>query len=233
MRNRVWAGWPARLGMCALSMILLSSTAWGKLAVFTDGRILEVANATIEGQRIKLTLPGGGSLIVPATRIERVIDGTIEPGPKPLTLPPPGSCSWAWSAVPLPPKTPFRDEIMDAAQRAGIHPWLLAALVQAESGFDPHARSPVGAAGLTQLMPVTAADEHVHDVWDPAENLRAGAAFLRHLLDRFGSLPLALAAYNSGAATVTRAGGIPPYRETRQFIRHVLRVFCPSELGTH
>ncbi|NOZ78016.1 MAG: lytic transglycosylase domain-containing protein, partial [Acidobacteria bacterium] len=123
---------------------------------------------------------------------------------------------------------PFRAEIAAAARRAGIHPWLLAALVQAESGFNPRARSPAGASGLAQLMPVTAAEEHVHDIWDPMQNLRAGAMFLRKLLDRFRSLPLALAAYNSGAATVTRAGGVPPYRETRQFIRHVLAVFCPS-----
>ena len=212
-----------------LLTFLTASAAWAKLAVFADGRILEVTNATISGDKIELDLPGGGRLIVPATRVERVIDSAMEPPGQPLALPPPGTCSWVWKASPpLPPETPFGAHIAAAARNAGIHPWLLAALVQTESGFDPRARSSVGASGLTQLMPVTAADEHVRDVWDPVENLRAGAHFLRKLLDRFGSLPLALAAYNSGAATVTRAGGIPPYRETRQFIRHVLAIFCPS-----
>ncbi len=219
------------LAACALSVIVLvPMVRAGQLAVFTNGRILEVTRAMIKGNRMQLELPGGGELIVPATRIERVIDRALVPPAQRISFAVPSTCPWTWRAdPPLPAKTPFGAEIEDAAKRAGIHPWLLAALVQAESGFDPRAHSPVGASGLAQLMPATAAEEHVHDVWDPAENLRAGAAFLRKLLDRFGSLPLALAAYNSGAATVIRAGGIPPYRETHRFIRHVLRVFCPSE----
>jgi len=118
------------------------------------------------------------------------------------------------------------DEIDDAAERAGIHPRLLAALVAAESAFDPWAVSRAGASGLTQLMPAAAADHDVADVFDPGQNLRGGAEHLRAMLDRFGSLPLALAAYNAGAATVERYGGVPPFRETHQYLRAVLESYC-------
>jgi soluble lytic murein transglycosylase-like protein len=80
-----------------------------------------------------------------------------------------------------------------------------------------------------QLMPAAAADHNVGDVFDPADNLRGGAAHLRAMLDRFESLPLALAAYNAGAATVERSNGIPPYKETRDYVRRVLALFCPEE----
>ena len=128
----------------------------------------------------------------------------------------------------LPAELPFADAITAAARRADLHPWLVAAVVQAESAFDPRAVSRAGAAGLMQLMPAAAEDHAVSDVFDPADNLRGGAAHLRAMLDRFGSLTLALAAYNAGAATVDRYRGAPPYRETREYIRRVLKVFCPE-----
>jgi soluble lytic murein transglycosylase-like protein len=105
----------------------------------------------------------------------------------------------------------------------------MAALVQAESDFEPGAVSRVGASGLTQLMPATAADQQVEDVFDPDQNLRGGAHRLRELLDRFDTLPLALAAYNAGAATVDRYRGVPPYRETRAYVRRILDSFCPAD----
>lgn len=80
-----------------------------------------------------------------------------------------------------------------------------------------------------QLMPAAAVDHGVHDVFDPEENLRGGAKHLRSMLDRFDSLPLALAAYNSGATTVTRYKGIPPYKETRDYVRRVLELFCSQK----
>lgn len=210
-----------------LALLAAAPAAAGRLAVFTDGRILRVEDARLEGTRMTLILPGGGSLQVPATRVERVIADALEIAGEEPDIPADPPCDPAWQPQPLPAATPFREAIDDAARRVGLHPWLLAAVVQTESGFDPAARSPVGACGLTQLMPATAAEYHVGDVWDPRQNLRAGAELLRDLLHRFGSLPLALAAYNSGAATVERAGGVPPYRETRRFVRRVLAVFCP------
>jgi soluble lytic murein transglycosylase-like protein len=80
-----------------------------------------------------------------------------------------------------------------------------------------------------QLMPSAAAEHAVADVFEPAENIRGGTEHLRLMLDRFESLPLALAAYNAGASTVKRYDGIPPYKETRNYVRRVLALFCPDE----
>ncbi|WP_243174921.1 transglycosylase SLT domain-containing protein [Desulfofundulus sp. TPOSR] len=110
----------------------------------------------------------------------------------------------------------------EAAGEAGLDPELLKAVAAVESNFDPGAVSSKGALGLMQLMPETAESLGVSDPFDPAQNVRAGARYLRGLLDRFGNLELALAAYNAGPGTVERNGGIPP--ETREYVRKVLNV---------
>ncbi|HUJ86093.1 MAG TPA: lytic transglycosylase domain-containing protein [Burkholderiales bacterium] len=114
-------------------------------------------------------------------------------------------------------------QIRRAAERHGVDPLLVHAVVRAESGYDPNAVSPKGAAGLMQLMPETARRYGVADRFDPASNLDAGVRYLRHLLRRFGgNLSLALAAYNAGEEQVLRAGGrIPDYRETAEYVRRV------------
>jgi len=198
-----------------------------KIAVFIDGRILKVEDAYLEGDTIVLLLRGGGRMEVSAIRIERVVADEVE---EPVSGPPfqYGDCTVVWSEAPLPDELPFRDEILSAARNSNLHPWLLASLVRAESAFDPLAVSRAGAKGLTQLMPAAAADHRVTDVFDPEQNLRGGADHLRSLLDRFKELPLALAAYNAGATTVERYEGIPPYRETRGYVRRILEGFCPA-----
>jgi hypothetical protein len=205
-----------------------AAPADAKIAVFVDGRILKVDDAYLDGDTIVLLLRGGGRMEVSAIRIERVVADEVE---DPVSEPPIrfGDCAVGWTEAVLPGGVPFRDEILSAARNANLHPWLLASLVRAESAFDPLAVSRAGAKGLTQLMPAAAADHRVTDVFDPAENLRGGADHLRSLIDRFRELPLALAAYNAGATTVDRHEGIPPYRETRGYVRRVLEEFCPPE----
>jgi soluble lytic murein transglycosylase-like protein len=105
-----------------------------------------------------------------------------------------------------------------AANRYGIPSGLFLRLVQQESGWNPGAVSPKGAIGLAQLMPQTARVLGV-DPHDPAQNLEGGARYLRQQYDRFGNWRLALAAYNAGPEAVERHGGIPPYRETRNYVR--------------
>jgi hypothetical protein len=199
-----------------------------KLAVFVDGRVLKVDDARLEGSEIVIDLKGGGTLRVSAVRVDRVIaDEVVESE----TNPPFGEldCPASWSELELPEDLPYRDSITSAARAADLDAWLVASVVHTESAFDPRAVSRVGAAGLMQLMPSAAAEHEVRDVFDPADNLRGGAEHLRIMLDRFESLPLALAAYNAGASTVARYKGIPPYKETRDYVRKVLALFCPDE----
>jgi soluble lytic murein transglycosylase-like protein len=117
----------------------------------------------------------------------------------------------------------YADVIERHASRHHVRPELVRAVIQVESGFNPFARSHKGAMGLMQLMPETAADYGVVDAYNPAENIRAGVAYLRALLDRYsGNEELALAAYNAGPGAVERFGQrVPPYRETRDYVRKV------------
>ena len=115
-----------------------------------------------------------------------------------------------------------------------IDPNLIRAVIMAESGFNPLARSRTGAMGLMQLMPKTAASLKVGDPYNPVENIRGGARHLRYLLDRFkGELPLALAAYNAGEAPVKRHKKVPPYRETRRYVKKVLRFYRDFKSNAH
>jgi soluble lytic murein transglycosylase-like protein len=114
------------------------------------------------------------------------------------------------------------------ARRNGLDPRLVAAVIRQESGFDPkaHNRSS-GAAGLMQLAPATARSLGVRNPHDPAQALAAGCRYLRELLDRFhGNLRLALAAYNAGPSAVSRAGGVPDFPETRDYVWGVLRRYA-------
>lgn len=115
--------------------------------------------------------------------------------------------------------------IEETARRHGVPPALVKAVVKAESNFQRHAVSSKGAQGLMQLMPATAAELGVQDAFDPAENIGAGTRYLRAMIDRFGDWELALAAYNAGPGTVDEYGGVPPYRETRQYVERVLHYY--------
>jgi soluble lytic murein transglycosylase-like protein len=119
--------------------------------------------------------------------------------------------------------TSFDAEINAAASSNGIDPALLKGLVAQESGFNPSARSGAGAVGLTQLMPGTAASLGVSNPLDPVQSLQGGAKYLRQQLDRFGGdEKLALAAYNAGPGAVQKFGGVPPYRETQNYVTSVM-----------
>ncbi len=117
--------------------------------------------------------------------------------------------------------------IRSAAERNGLAPPLLKAVMAAESNFDPAALSGKGAAGLMQLMPDTARDLYVTDAFDPAQNIEGGARYLRTLLDRFGGdLEKGLAAYNAGPEAVRRAGGaVPRIPETQAYVRKVIALY--------
>jgi hypothetical protein len=118
----------------------------------------------------------------------------------------------------------IHQHIRETARRHGVSEALVAAIIAVESEYNPRAVSRRGAQGLMQLMPATASSLSVDDPFDPRENIEAGVRHLRRLLDRFDhNLPLVLAAYNAGEQAVLRYRGVPPYRETRQYISRVLR----------
>ena len=126
---------------------------------------------------------------------------------------------------------PFQDAIDAAARAHGLDPKLLHALVITESAYRADARSPVGAGGLTQLMPGTARELGVTDRFDPIENLRGGADYLARQILRFGNLRLALAAYNSGPGRVARLGRIPDIAETQSYVATVVECYLALTAG--
>lgn len=123
---------------------------------------------------------------------------------------------------PLPATIAYNDAIAEAADLYNLDPNLIRAIIRAESAFNPLAVSRAGAQGLMQLMPAVAEELNVLDPFDPRQNIFGGARYLRWLLDRNnGNLDLAVASYNAGPGAVARYRGIPPYRETRDYVKKV------------
>lgn len=129
------------------------------------------------------------------------------------------------------------EEVEEAVERYAwqfhLHPALLLAVIKAESDFNPTVISRAGAVGLMQLIPETAIRHGVHNLYDTGDNIRGGACHLRYLLDRFnGNIRLAVAAYNAGERRVERYHAIPPYPETRDYVRKVM-MYYKSFLGNY
>lgn len=206
-------------------LLVAAVPAGAELVIFEEGSYLKVAGYEVRGDEVDLTLPEGGVLTVKLSRVHRVVDDEIVPDPEPVEV--------ADEDAPIPlrfaqdqpvPGTPWGEQIYVAARSHALNPALVAAVVRAESAFDAGAVSVKGARGLMQLMPATARRFGVaeHEIFDPAKNLEAGARYLSWLLDRFeGDLTRALAAYNAGEGTVDRYGGVPPYRETRGYLKRI------------
>ncbi len=141
-----------------------------------------------------------------------------------------GSSSFRWKRRPLEHRSldaraasAWDRTIAYSARTHRVSPGLVKAVIHTESAFDPRAVSPKGAQGLMQLMPLTARRLGVRNPFDPRDNIDGGTRYLRHLMDLYrGNLQLALAAYNAGEGAVETHGGIPPYGETRRYVRKVL-----------
>jgi hypothetical protein len=208
--------------LLVLALVLwLPSSAVAELAVLSNGHVLKVTEVTVEGESIRLTLDGGGTLTVPLTVVERIVDDEISP--EPVELPPlhPDVLFVEGAEI---PDTPYGELIYETARRHEVSPDLVAAMVRAESAFDAAAVSHKGARGLMQLMPATALRFGVppDSLFDPEQNLEAGVGYLRWLTERYPDAPaLVLAAYNAGEGNVDRYSGVPPFRETREYIRRV------------
>jgi len=208
--------------MVLLVLLGLSRPIGAELVLLVGGGFLKVDGYHREGDQMKLLLPSGGNLSLSILRIDRIIADEIEENRE-------GDLGSAAVKIEFAvgqgvPATPFGELIFAVAERHAINPQLVAAMVRAESGFDPRAVSRKGAAGLLQLMPATAQRFGVaeEEIFDPERNLDAGVRYIRWLSERFrGDLSLILAGYNAGESTVDRYLGVPPYSETRNYIRRV------------
>ncbi len=126
-----------------------------------------------------------------------------------------------WEKIPLNRRS-FHDEIQATANLFKVDQALIRAIIHAESAYQADALSPKGAQGLMQLMPATQQELQVKDVFDPLSNIEGGTLYLSRLLERFDqNIELAAAAYNAGPGAVQQYGGIPPYRETEEYVRRV------------
>ena len=204
--------------LAAAFAVLTAAPAAGEIIVLSSGRTLSVKSHRFEGDTIVLTLRTGGEVTCDKTIVEKVLPDEV-PYPEPVSA---AEAATEQGSASL-EGTPY-DEIIAALSEAhGVDPMLVKALIQVESNNKPRARSPKGAMGLMQLMPSTAREYKVGNPFDPKANIEAGIKHLKGLIDRFGDrVELALAAYNAGEGAVKKFNGVPPYRETRNYVSKIL-----------
>jgi len=210
----------------ALAFVLVSTIvclvaaepAQAELAFFAGGNTMSITAHRMDGDSLVLTLRSGGHIICEPSTVVRFAPDEV-PYPEPQAE----AAALAPQASVL-PAVPFGEIIDSAAARHGVPAQLVRAVIKVESDFQERARSPQGAMGLMQLMPDTARRFSVADPYNARQNVEGGIKYLKLLLKRFPTTALALAAYNAGEATVDRFRGIPPYAETHNYVRRILRI---------
>jgi hypothetical protein len=186
--------------------------ARAEIALLSSGTTLKLEGHQVEEGLVVLFLQGGGEIGVPPTAVRGFVpDEIVEEVVHEVAGLEGGD---------------LRTLAVATARRHGLDPELVLAVVSVESAFRPRAVSPRGAQGLMQLMPRTAESLGVEDAFDPEQNLDGGTRHLGFLLSLYeGDVERALAAYNAGEGAVARHGGIPPFRETREYVRKVLEKY--------
>jgi hypothetical protein len=206
-----------RVALIAGACLAAADAASAELVFFQTGRTLSVKGHRDEGDAIVLLLRGGGEVVCQRSLVAQIVPDEVPVAEDAVAL-------TALAAVmPVPPE--YQALIDRTAERHGVSANLVRAVIQVESAYRAEARSRKGAMGLMQLMPDTARRFAVKNPYDPGANIDGGIRYLRFLLDRFDpDVTLALAAYNAGEAAVEKFRGIPPYTETRNYVRAVLKL---------
>lgn len=206
----------------------LPAVGSAEIVVLDNGRFLKAESYRVEGDSARIGLEKGGQLVLPMVRIDRVLKDEIvrhgEHQPAVVESAATRALFLGFAPEQQPPDTPFGDFIFSAAKRRNVNPLLVAAIVRAESAFDPSAVSSKGARGLMQIMPSTGKRLGVaaHELFDAEINIEAGVSYLEQLRARYSDdLQLILAAYNAGENAVKRYNGVPPYRETQEYIKRI------------
>lgn len=211
----------------AILLTLCASTLFaGEYAVLDNGFRIHADSHSVEGNFVQLAT-AQGVIQVPAATVRgyEVEEYTAPPPAAPM---PPA----APAAPPVELKLSPHQLVTRAAQRAGLPPAIVHSIARAESAYRPNALSPKGAIGLMQLMPGTAAELNA-DPRDPAQNADAGARYLRQLLEKYdGVVSKAVAAYNAGPGAVDKYNGVPPYKETIEYVQRVLRQYDKEQKNT-
>ena len=217
---------PNRLILPAVALALLATAApaSAEIVFLSSGRTLSVRGHRVDGDKIVLTLRSGGEVTCDKDLIEKIDPDEVPyldpdaPRAEPASTP--AVADQDDSAL---DGTPYGEIIAAASEAHGVNPMLVRALIEVESRFRPTARSRKGAMGLMQLMPSTAREYNVRNPFEPKANIEAGIKHLKTLIDRFGSsIELGLAAYNAGPGAVEKFNGVPPYRETRNYVSRIL-----------
>lgn len=214
-----------------LAFVAGLAPARAELVVLTDGRFLKVKSYEVAGEQARLSLYHGGRVTLAIDRVERIVDDEYVPPPPPEPVVEAVTEAVQAGLIPLRfeetqpvPEGPYGTLIYETAKRHQVNPQVVAALIRQESAGKVRAVSHKGARGLMQLMPATAQRFGVRkdQLFDPKHNLEAGVRYLSWLMDQFpNDLAKILAAYNAGEGAVARYKGIPPYRETQNYVRRI------------
>ena len=213
------------LTVAAVALILIgcASQAQAEIVFLTSGRSVSVKGHRADGDRIILTLRTGGEVTCDKSLIDKILPDEV-PYQEPVAVAAEADEQAPADSGAVLQETPYGEIISAVSEAHGVDPLLVRALIQVESNYQARARSRKGAMGLMQLMPSTARSYNVRNPFDPKANIEAGIKHLKSLIDRFGRLELGLAAYNAGEAAVTKFNGIPPYRETRNYVSRILAI---------
>ena len=206
------------LAALAFALVATAVPASAEIVFLTSGGTLSVKSHRYDAESIILTLRNGGEVTCDRSLIDK-----IEPDEVPYPEPEAAATQAPAQDLSVLDSTPYGQLIATMSELHGVNPLLVRAMIQVESGYKPRAKSRKGAMGLMQLMPSTAREYKVRNPFDPKANIEGGIKHLKSLLDRFeGGIELALAAYNAGEGAVQKFKGIPPYRETRNYVSRII-----------